>query len=361
MKTFERYFFTELLLKISATVLVLGIVVVGQSSSKLFTKIVAGNYPADAIGRLLLFSAFDALIFLLPFAAMLAVTLTMGRYYRDSEAYAAFSCGIGYTAFCRILMQCALPLTLLLFVLVMKVAPAGERQYQVTEQLARQHSDVAMVPTGGFFSPGKGTVLFVEDYDPESGELHAVFAARFPGGEKMIETARLGSQVQEQDGLKLLYLHDGYLYEGKARQGDYRVSRYRERRISLSPGLPPKLGDDPEEKGLSALLASPRLEDRAELQRRLVMVVSLPILMLLVFALNLELPRQGRNSSIAISILAFLFYAYGIVVTAGRVAKGDMAVLPGAWWIPAAALVATVAILTRRRIKRRIRALGSSQ
>ena len=354
MKTFERYFFLELLFKLFATILVFIVIIAGQLLAKLLAAAAAGNHPFDVIKYLFLYGTVDALIFLLPFSAMLAVTLTMGRYYRDGEAYAAFSFGIGYADFCRVLAKCVLPLTLLLFVLVMEVSPAGERKYQLIKQMGKQRGDVTMVVAGGFFAPRKDTVVFVEDYDRTRGTLHNLFIAKFLGEEKVIEIAKSARQEQDDDGVKYLHLYDGRLYEGRAGEDDYRVFSYREHRVSLPVGLPARLGDDPEEMNLAALLVSDSLESRAELQWRLVTVLSLPILVLFAFSLSWVLSRRGRSFDIAVVISAFLIYEHLTILVVDRIGKGELAPLPGAWLMPAATLAITVAMLLHRRGKRYI-------
>ena len=358
MKTFERYFFRELLFRLLATILIFSLVIAGQLLAKLLAGAAEGNYPLDVVGELFLYGTSDALIFLLPFSAMLAVTLTMGRYYRDGEAYAAFSFGIGYADFCRVLAKCVLPLTLLLFVLVMEVSPAGERRYQLLKQASKQRGDVTTVVAGNFFAPRKDTVVFVGDHDRARGTLHDLFIAKFLEEGKVIEIAKSAHQERDDDGVRYLSLHDGRLYEGRIGEEDYRVFSYREHRVPLPVNLAPRLGDDPEEMNFAALLASDSPGSRAELQRRLVTVLSLPILVLFAFSLNRVGPRRERNFDIAFVILAFLVYEHLILLLVDYVGKGKIAPLPGAWPVPAAVLASAVLMLSHRHVKRYLSGSG---
>ncbi len=350
MKTFERYLFTELLVNLSATISVLSIVVVGRLLSKLLEKVAEGRYPLDVIKPLLVYGTLDSLIFLLPFSAMLAVMLTLGRQYRDGEAYAAFALGIGYARICRVLMRLAVPLTVLLFVFVMEMSPAGERRYELIKQTGKQRGDVTMVAAGKFFSPRENVVLFVEDYDRDAGRLSHVFIADFSPGRTVLETAAYGEQKLGGDGVKRLHLYAGRRYEGTPGQTDYRVSGYREHAVHLPVRLPRIPSDDPEAMTFGELLASDRTEARAELQWRLTTVVSLPVLMLLALPLGRVAPRRGRNARIAAAIAVFLVYENLIIFIIDRVGSGDFPVFPGAWWVPALTLAAAVLMLMRRRV-----------
>ncbi len=342
----------ELLFKLFATTLIFSVVIVGQLLAKLLAAVAQGSYPFDVVWRLLLYGASDALIFLLPFSAMLSVVLTMGRYYRDSEAYAAFSLGIGHADFYRVLAKCVLPLTLLLFVLVMEVSPAGERQYQLLKQMSKQRGDVTMVVAGSFFAPREDTVVFVEGHDRALGTLRNLFIARSLGEERVIEIAKSAQQKRDDDGVKRLHLHDGRLYTGRIGEDEYRVFSYREHRVSLPVTFAPTLGDDPEEMDFAALLASDSLASRAELQWRLVTVLSLPILVLFAFAVSQTSPRRERKLDIAVVVLAFLIYQHLIILVIDYIGKGQLAPVPGAWPIPAATLVATLVMLSHRRVRR---------
>lgn len=351
-KIFERYLFTELLVNLLATVSVLGIIVVGRLLSRLLGKIAEGRYPLDVITQLLVYGTLDSLILLLPFSAMLAVMLTMGRHYRDGEAYAAFSFGFGYARICGVLMRLAIPLTVLLFVLVMEVSPESERRYELIKQEGKQRGDVTMVTAGKFFSPREDTVLFVEGYDRGAGRLSNIFIAELSERGAVIEIARGGEQKTDVGGVKRLHLYDGRRYEGTPGETDYRVSDYREHAVFLPTRLPAVSGDEPEEKGFTELLASNRDEDRAELQWRLATVVSLPVLMLLAFPLSRSAPRRGRNARIAVAIGVFLVYENLLIFTVDRIGDGAFPAFPGVWWIPAAALAAAGLMLRRRRTLR---------
>ncbi len=357
MKTFERYLFSELLVNLLATISVLGIIVGGSLLSRLLEKVAEGRYPLDVIRPLLIYGTLDSMIFLLPFSAMLAVMLTMGRHYCDSEAYATFSLGIGYARICGVLMRVALPLALLLFVFVMVVSPAGERQYELIKQMGKQRGDVTMVTAGRFFSPREDTVLFVEGYDRTAGRLSGIFIAKLTDDRTFLEIARIGEQRQDGDGVKRLHLHDGHRYEGAPGRTDYRISDYREHSVYLPTSLPQMPGDDPEAMTFSQLLGSSRAEDQAELQWRLAAVVSLPVLMLLAFPLSRAAPRSGRNARVAVAIAVFLVYENLVIFVVSLIGDGNFPAFPGVWWIPASALAATALLLARRRIGHALRLL----
>ena len=350
MRTFERYFFTELLANLLATLSVLSIVVIGNLLSKLLENVSEGRYPLDVIAPLLIYGTLNSLVFLLPFSAMLAVMLTMGRYYHDNEASAAFSLGISYARICGVLMQLAVPLTLLMFVLVMKVLPEIERQYELIKEMGKQRGDVTMVTAGRFFSPRDDTILFVEDYDRAAGRLSNIFIAHLSPEYTMIETAAYGEQKLDENHVKRLHLYEGYRYGGTPGQTDYRVSEYREHTVHLPARLPRLPGDNPEAMTFGALLASNQVEAKAELQWRFAAVISVPALVLLAFPLARVAPRRGRNARTAVAILVFLVYENLAIFVTNQVESGDLPVFPGVWWIPALAFAATTVLLARRSV-----------
>ena len=83
--TLNRYFSKELAQTFAGVSIVLLVVIVGQSFVSLLAKVMKGKLPADVVISMLGLGILKSAILLIPFALLLTIMLTLGRYYRDSE------------------------------------------------------------------------------------------------------------------------------------------------------------------------------------------------------------------------------------------------------------------------------------
>ena len=71
----------------------------------------------------------------------------------------------------------------------------------------------------------------------------------------------------------------------------------------------------------------------AELQWRISIPLSVPILILLVVPLSKVKPRKGRYAQLLPSILIYSIYANMMFVSKGWVASGKVPIMIGMWWL----------------------------
>ena len=80
--TLNRYFSKELAQTFAGVGVVLMVVIVGQSFVSLLGKVMKGKLPADFVMSMLGLGILKSAILLIPFALLLTIMLTLGRYYR---------------------------------------------------------------------------------------------------------------------------------------------------------------------------------------------------------------------------------------------------------------------------------------
>lgn len=329
--TLNRYFSKELAQTFAGVGVVLLVVIVGQSFVSLLSKVMKGKLPADVVMSMLGLGILKSAILLIPFALMLTIMLTLGRYYRDSEMYAIKASGIGSGALLRSASLLFIPLIALLFYLSIFSAPWADQRIETIKQKAGGFTDIFSLTPGQFIESNQGNwVVFVESSDRESGEVKNVFIYDRRDGNVAIETAQNAEQknLPELGGESLL-LKDGQRYEGVPGEGGFTLLSFDQHAVRI-PEFDLNIDTlDPEFKSTAKLMQSSRLQDIAEFQWRVSVPIAAILLALLAFPLSVTNPRQGRFAGLAVAIVIYLVYSNLLILAETWVAKGKLPVVPG--------------------------------
>ena len=103
----------------------------------------------------------------------------------------------------------------------------------------------------------------------------------------------------------------------------------------------------PAGKSTLALLESSVLADRAELQWRISLPVSLIVLGLLAVPLSRSSPREGRYARLGIGLLIYIVYANMMSIAGVWVQRGVISEWLGMWWVHGAVVLLALLMLAR--------------
>jgi lipopolysaccharide export system permease protein len=331
---------------------VLLIVIVGQSFVSLLGKVMKGKLPADVVVSMLGLGILKSAILLIPFALLLTIMLTLGRYYRDSEIYAIKASGIGSRSLLRFTSLLLIPLIAFLFYLSIYSAPWAEQQIETIKQKAGGLTDIYSLTPGQFIESNQGNwVVFVEQSDRESGEVKNVFIYDRRDGNVAIETAQYAEQKNLAElGGESLILKKGQRYEGTPGEGGFTLLSFDQHAVRV-PEFDLNIDtNDPEFKSSTDLIESKKLPDIAEFQWRISVPIAAILLALLAFPLSVTSPRQGRFAGLAIAIVIYLIYSNLLILAETWVADGKFPVVPGVFAVHAAMLLLVIILSFRKRI-----------
>lgn len=350
--TLNRYFSKELAQTFAGVSIVLLVVIVGQSFVSLLAKVMKGKLPADVVVSMLGLGILKSAILLIPFALLLTIMLTLGRYYRDSEIYAIKASGIGSRSLLRSASLLFIPLIAFLFYLSIYSAPWAEQQIETIIQKAGGLTDIYSLTPGQFIESNQGNwVVFVEQSDRESGEVKNVFIYDRRDGNVAIETARHAEQKNLAElGGESLILKKGQRYEGTPGEGGFTLLSFDQHAVRVPEFDLNVDTHDPEFKSTTELLESKKLPDIAEFQWRISVPIAAILLALLAFPLSVTSPRQGRFAGLAIAIVIYLIYSNLLILAETWVADGKFPVVPGMFAVHAAMLLLVVILSFRKRI-----------
>ncbi|MEJ2061402.1 MAG: LPS export ABC transporter permease LptF [Gammaproteobacteria bacterium] len=350
MQVLTRYLLREVTISLLGVVSVLLLIIVGNLLAQLLAQAGTGIVTTDALLPLLALSSVKALIQLTPVSLLIAIMLTMGRWYRDSEVYALHAAGIGYGRLYRMLFQIGVPLSLLLAFASLYLMPMLDRQFwHIREQVAQRSELVGIEPGRFIQSKSDNRVLFIESISKNADRMGNVFIYSNVKGRDEIVTASEASQSVKAGGAaRFLRLEQGHRYEGVPGEGSFTITNFKDSRVRMP--APPAVteADRLDTTSTEALLKSHDPRDQAELQWRLAIPISTLILTLLALPLSYAAPRQGRFGKMALGILVYVIYANLILLSKSWIAHERMPEWVGIWWVHGVMFLLALLLIVHR-------------
>lgn len=369
-----RYLSREVLATLSAVSAVLLVIIMSGRFIKYLAQAAQGLLDPGVLFMIMGFRLPGFLQLILPLGLFLGILLAYGRLYLDSEMSVLAAAGMSRNRLLAYSLFPALLVALLVAWLSLVLAPQGVGQVEriLNSQDALTEFDT-LVP-GRFQALKSGTrVTYTERLSEDGRELAEVFISELRlsrNGNKergiSVLVAEKGRQEIRADGSRYLILENGYRYDGKPGQADYRAIRYDRYGVLLpKPAVAGELNER-EAIPTAELFGSQHPLHQAELQWRL----SIPLLVFVVTVLAVPLarvnPRQGRFLKLLPAILLYMAYLVLLIAMRGQLEKGQLSPLPGLWWVHALFLGIGLLLLyweplrlkwaARRAIKEAVRA-----
>ncbi|MGH8529544.1 MAG: LPS export ABC transporter permease LptF [Nevskiales bacterium] len=348
----ERYLLREAMFSWLAVSVVLLLLMVGSGFARFLGVAAAGKLPPDMVLRLVGLSSIEYAVIIIPFSLLIAITLALGRLYRDNEMTAMGTGGMGLKRIYRPFFLLALVAAGLTAWLSLELSPWASGRVNRIRSVGRAEAvDLRVLEPGQFRSilSGRG-VFYTQDYAPEDGSFRQVFVRAEDGeGNTVVIVADRGvQQVDEQTRERLLVLQEGYRYEGEAGRADYRITAFREHGVRINPP-DVSVRQRSSAKTLDELIKSAERTDAVELHWRLSAPVTVLMLALMAVPLAHARPREGRYGRLVLAMVAYLVYSNLLV--GARLWTDRTPDLPsgtGIWLVHAAMLVFVLWTIVQR-------------
>ncbi|TCK19007.1 lipopolysaccharide export system permease protein [Thiogranum longum] len=345
----HRYLGRELLRYWLAFTLVLWLVLLAARFSLYLGQAASGRIPADTVLWLLGLKSVGIFVFLLPLTLFLALLWLLGRLNHDSEALALAASGVGPWQWYRAFAAPALLVALLVAVLSAWLVPQTAAQGYHLRAAAEQRLDASALAPGhfNFLRGGKWTV-YARRTGTAPGSLEGIFIHVDRPSRPQVLVAQRASVETDKNG-RYLVLGEGYQYDGRAGQSDYRRLHFKDYRIRLDPShitVPDKQDAVP----TPALIGDSSPAARAELAMRVARPVSVLVLALIAVPLARYRPAASRYTPLWLGLLLFAVYFNLLGVGHLWIEQGRLPAALGLWWVHAVvlALAAVVVFLHRR-------------
>jgi lipopolysaccharide export system permease protein len=336
-----RYLSREVLLTLSAVSAVLLVIIMSGRFIKYLAQAASGALDPGSLFLIMGFRLPGFLQLILPLGLFLGILLAYGRLYLDSEMTVLSATGMSQQRLFRMTLFPATLVALVVAWLSLSLAPQGANQFQmlINQQDALTEFDT-LVP-GRFQALRDGTrVTYTEELSEDRVDLGGVFITQKNVSSDTkkdrgisVLVAEKGRQEINPDGNRYLILENGYRYDGKPGQADYRAIKYDTYGVLLPK---PEVSDEVTDRDAmptSSLLGNNDIRARTELQWRL----SLPLLVFIVTLMAVPLarvnPRQGRFLKLLPAILLYMAYLTILISARSALEKGKIPPALGLWWV----------------------------
>lgn len=346
--TIQRYVLREVVQTWVAVTGVLVAILLANQLSRVLGQAADNQYGRHVVFDLIALGAIMNLSVIVPVGLLLAIVLTLGRLYHDSEMAALQACGFGPARLLAPLFAFAALVAVALGWLTFFQVPAADHQVQLLRQSALKEAQFGQLDAGRFRSFSGGAAVFYAERVGEDGVLHNVFVQRTVAGRVEIALADSATYTKgAAEGMHLVTLYNGRRYEGVPGRRDFRVIEFREHGIPIMTptSLPGTL--DPDTKPTLALLGSMAPTDIAQLQFRSSAPLMLLLLTLIAVPLSRLRPRQGRYARLGFAILIYFFYSNLLSAAKVWMEKGILPPSVGVWWVHLIALGLGLCLLLR--------------
>jgi len=322
--------------------------------SQTFVRILADATEGKIPGYLVLsliglrFPQLAAII--LPLSIFLGVMLAYGRIYADHEMSVLKACGVSEWYVTRVTLFLASILAIVAGSITFYVSPmAKEYEYQARESAAAEGVLSTLTP-GRFQKAGDDkSVVFVHDIERQQSIMSKVFvASASEQGVESVVYANAGRLQEHDSGDSDLILMNGQRYYVKDDAELQRLT-FSEYQIQMQDQAVEKRRRNYTAIPTSELMKSDDVEAAAELQWRIAIPLSIPILVMIAVPLSAVNPRQGKFGKMLPGLGLFFGYYILLVVAKSAVEDGKLPAHIGLWWIHLLGLVTAILLLIKER------------
>lgn len=322
----------------------------GVSLGGLLNDVAGGEVPPGLFWTILFLGVPTALGTILPLAAFVAVIWGLGRLYRDQEMAVMRASGFNWPMLLRPLFNLLLPVSLLLLLNGLYVAPFSATTTQQKIEEAFRNASQWGLRAGQFHVMRSGDlVLYVESVDRDGRTLRNVFIQQRRNDRERIWSARRGYYwLEKETGARFLTLEDGQITQEGEKDLDFAVMRFSKNDIRLPQQERHRKVESLQARRSVDLMFSHRPEEVAELQWRVSPAIATIILGLLAIPLAHSSPREGRGGRAVLGLLAYTVYINTLLMSRNWLVAGDIPVSLGMWWVHLLLLVVALIWLHRQ-------------
>jgi lipopolysaccharide export system permease protein len=282
-----------------------------------------GNVAPQDVVLLMGYATIAHLATILVLSLFIAIVVTLGRRYRESEMTIWFASGISLARFVRPVLRMAWPILLAVIVLMLFVWPWGNQNSAELRDRYQKRSDLSRVAPGQFQTSRDGSrVFFIERDGDDAATGRNVFILSNQNDRESVTTSARGRLEMEGDD-RLLVLDHGQRNETQLKTGEKSLARFEQYKVMTdtqvlanASQLPPKATPTLE------LVRTPTPKNQGELAWRLGMILAGFNMALLGVGLAASNPRRASNWNLLFALLAFVVYFNLLNVSVSWVGNG---------------------------------------
>ena len=344
----DRAFYREVTQTSLVVTVIFVVLYVVISLVNLLAKAAAGKLAAHIIFVLLGLQTVKNLSLILPLAIFIAILLTLGRWYRDSEMTVLAACGVSLLYFLRPTWVVALWAAGMVALISFYFAPVASSLIDKVKSENAGPYQFGIAP--GQFNRARrgGSVFYVERVNKDAS-LENVFVSNEQLGKRGVLVAKSGYEFTNQKtGDRFLVLRNGTRYEGTPGHADYKILHYETYAVRIEPEISANPAAGLSELPTRRLFASDDRLLRAEWQWRLAKPISLFILATLALVFAYTDIHRGRFANLFTAIFIYFIYANLLGIAQAMIRQERIPVGLGLWWVHAGFALLTAYLIFRR-------------
>ena len=336
----------ELARAFGATLVVILTIVITMMLIRTVGMAAGGSIAPEDVVLLLGYLSLGYLPMMMSLSLFVAVVISLGRMYRDSEMVIWFSTGVGLGRFVKPVLRMAWPVLLVVALLLLLVWPWGNRSSAELRSRYEQRSDLSRVAPGVFQSSRDGSrVFFVDRASQADADAHQVFILTQHEDGESVTSAKSGRLERDGDERRLV-LQQGQRNAVDTHDGSRTLASFDNYSIVVDERAAREAQTRPPSAMTTLeLVLDPQPRHLGELAWRLGMMAASANLLLLGIGLSAAHPRRPTNWNLLFALFAFVAY-FNLVnlsqvwIATGRYAFGPMmAALHGGVFAIAMALI----------------------
>ena len=300
---------SELAKSFGVTLVVILTIMLTSTLIRTLGQAAGGNVAPQDVVLLMGYATISHLATMLILSLFIAVVITLGRFYRESEMTIWFASGIPLSRFVRPVLRMAWPILLAVVVLELIVWPWGNQNSAELRDRYQKRSDLSRVAPGQFQSSRDGSrVFFIERDGDNAATGRNVFILANQHERESVTTASRGRLDMEGDD-RFLVLDHGQRNETQLKTGEKSLARFEQYKVltdtqvlANASQLPPKA------TATLDLLRLPTAKNQGELAWRVGMILGGLNMALLGVGLSASNPRRASNWNLLFALLAFVVY-----------------------------------------------------
>ncbi|RKT46691.1 LPS export ABC transporter permease LptF [Thiocapsa rosea] len=307
----DRYLLSEATKVFAAIVAILVLVVASMLFLRTLEEVNVGALSVHLVIKFLAFQVVRDMPNLLPPAFFLALLVTLSRFSRDSELIALSACGVGPRRVLGALLLLAVPVALVTAWISLSLQPwAATGIHQIRMQQKEQAAQIAGLQPGRFYlEQGGELVLYIGDIDRRQSLGDVFILDRREDVARLVVSENGQHRIEEDTGDHIVTLSTGHRFDGNPGSPAFMIGEFEEYRIRIqasgaAQGVISKRSTTPS----LALLASPELPDRAELEHRLAAPLAILVLTIVAIPLVALSPRQRSSGRLSLAFLAYFSF-----------------------------------------------------
>ncbi len=337
-KELARGFGATLVVILTIVITMMLIRVVGQAASGMVA-------PAD-VAMLMGYAVLTYLPTILTMSLFIAIVVTLGRAYRDSEMAIWFSSGVALPRFIGPVLRVSWPVLLVVAVLVMLVWPWGNRSSAELRDRYEQRSDLSRVTPGVFQTSRDGRrVFFIEKGSDETMNARGVFVLGNAEHEEALTSAR-SAHLEDIGTDRFLVLDSGQRNQVDQQSGERTLANFARYQVLVGEKQVQSASTrSPKTLRTLDLVLDPTARNQGELIWRLGMLFGAVNLVLLAVGLAAVNPRRATNWNLLFALLAFFVYYNLINLSQAWIAAERLALGPALALVHGGALVVALSLI----------------